>query len=123
MAKKKKKRVWKIKNILILLGIVLGLTALIYYALIMPIKNIYIKGNSILSDNEIIELSSLANYPSFLLTKSTEIKSKLKQNPYIEQVKVKKKLESCATARNLAPFCPISSFTGCFSPFTAPFFT
>lgn len=92
MAKKKKKRVWKIKNILILLGIVLGLTALIYYALIMPIKNIYIKGNSILSDNEIIELSSLANYPSFLLTKSTEIKSKLKQNPYIEQVKVKKKL-------------------------------
>lgn len=29
--------------------------------------------------------------------------------------------KSCATARNLAPFCPTSSFTGCFSLFTAPF--
>lgn len=92
MAKKKKKRVFKIKNILILLGIVLGITSIIYYALIMPIKNIYIDGNNILSDNEIIELSSLSNYPSFLLTKSTDIKNKLKSNPYIENVKIKKKL-------------------------------
>ena len=58
----------------------------------MPIKNIYIDGNNILSDNEIIELSSLSNYPSFLLTKSTDIKNKLKSNPYIENVKIKKKL-------------------------------
>ena len=92
MAKKKKKRVLKVKNILILLGIVLGITSIIYYALIMPIKNIYIEGNSILSDNEIIELSTLSNYPSFLLTKSTDIKNKLKSNPYIENVKIKKKL-------------------------------
>ena len=58
----------------------------------MPIKNIYIDGNNILSDNEIIELSSLSNYPSFLLTKSTDIKNKLKSNHYIENVKIKKKL-------------------------------
>ena len=87
MAKKKKKRVLKVKNILILIII-----SIIYYALIMPIKNIYIDGNNILSDNEIIELSSLSNYPSFLLTKSTDIKNKLKSNPYIENVKIKKKL-------------------------------
>ena len=78
MAKKKKKRVLKVKNILILVLIILIIISIIYYALIMPIKNIYIEGNSILSDNEIIELSTLSNYPSFLLTKSTEIKTKLK---------------------------------------------
>lgn len=92
MAKKKKKRVLKVKNILILVLIILIIISIIYYALIMPIKNIYIDGNNILSDNEIIELSSLSNYPSFLLTKSTDIKNKLKSNPYIENVKIKKKL-------------------------------
>lgn len=92
MAKKKKKRVLKVKNILILVLIILIIISIIYYALIMSIKNIYIDGNNILSDNEIIELSSLSNYPSFLLTKSTDIKNKLKSNPYIENVKIKKKL-------------------------------
>lgn len=92
MAKKKKKRVLKVKNILILVLIILIIISIIYYALIMPIKNIYIDGNNILSDNEIIELSSLSNYPSFLLTKSTDIKNKLKSIPYIENVKIKKKL-------------------------------
>ena len=92
MAKKKKKRVLKVKNILILVLIILIIISIIYYALIMPIKNIYIDGNNIISDNEIIELSSLSNYPSFLLTKSTDIKNKLKSNPYIENVKIKKKL-------------------------------
>ena len=92
MAKKKKTRVLKVKNILILVLIILIIISIIYYALIMPIKNIYIDGNNILSDNEIIELSSLSNYPSFLLTKSTDIKNKLKSNPYIENVKIKKKL-------------------------------
>ena len=91
MAKKKKKRVLKVKNILILVLIILIIISIIYYALIMPIKNIYIDGNNIISDNEIIELSSLSNYPSFLLTKSTDIKNKLKSNPYIENVKIKKK--------------------------------
>ncbi len=111
MAKKKKKRVFKIKNILILLGIVLGITSIIYYALIMPIKNIYIEGNSILSDNEIIELSTLSNYPSFLLTKSTEIKTKLKKNPYIENVKVKKKLGNIIELhiKEYTPICMTSN--------------
>ena len=58
----------------------------------MPVENIYIKGNRIISDDEILEMSSLNEYPSFLLTKKKEIKTSLKKNPYIKDVKISKKL-------------------------------
>ena len=90
--KKKKKRVFKIKNIMILLMFLCIVVGLSYYAVTMPIKNIYIKGNKIISDNEIIQTSSLYEYPSFLLTKKSEIKKKLEKNQYIKEVKIYKKL-------------------------------
>ena len=90
--KKKKKRVFKIKNICILLGILLILIGTIYYALTMPIKNIYIKGNEFISDDEIIELASLYEYPSFLLTKKSKLEANIKKNNYIESVTISKKL-------------------------------
>ena len=90
--KKKKKRVLKIKNILIFLIVIIILSYLIYYALTMPIKNIYISGNKIISDEEIISLAKLNNYPSFLLTLSSNIKENITSNDYIETVTIKKDL-------------------------------
>ena len=62
-----------------------------YYAIHMPIKNIYIKGNHIISDDEIIQLSNIDEYPSFLLTKASQIKKDLKKKLYIDEVKITKK--------------------------------
>lgn len=90
--KKKKKRVWKIKNIIILLLILLSIIGLFYYALNMPIKNIYIKGNKIITDNEIIQITSLYEYPSFLLTKKSELEKKIEKNDYIKSATIKKKM-------------------------------
>lgn len=90
--KKKKKRVLKIKNIIIFLIIVISIISLVYYAVKMPIKNIYISGNVILSDNIIINDAKLNSYPPFLLTTSYEIKKNLEINNYIKEVKVKKKI-------------------------------
>lgn len=92
MAKKKKKRVLKIKNICILLGIIIILGLLTYYLVTMPIKNIYIKGNKYISENEIIETTNLYEYPSFLLTKKNTLKNSIKKNKYISDVNIKKKL-------------------------------
>lgn len=94
MAKKKKKRKvrLKIKNILIFLSIILIFLAVIYYVLQMPIKNIYISGNKILDDETVIELAKLSNYPSFLLTSTSEIKRNLSKSDYINNIKVSKKL-------------------------------
>ena len=66
--KKKKKRVLKIKNIIIILVILVLFGGLFYYFLNMPIKNIYISGNYVISDMDILTLADLDEYPSFVLT-------------------------------------------------------
>ena len=63
-----------------------------YYLITMPIKNIYIKKNSIISDDEIIESANLYNYPSFLMTRKSQLSKKIKKNKYIKSVKISKRL-------------------------------
>ena len=90
MAKKKKKKKLKIKNIII--GVVLlsliGYT--FYWILKLPINNIYVSGNKILEEKEILSLANLEDYPSFLLTTKSEIKNNIKKNHYVKEVTVKK---------------------------------
>lgn len=90
--KKKKKRVLKIKNICILLCLIILLTGITYYIITMPIKNIYVKGNKIISDDEILESASLYQYPSFLLTSKNSLKKDIKKNQYIKSVNISKKI-------------------------------
>lgn len=89
--KKKKKRVFKIKNIVILLFLMVGLIGFFYWGVMLPIKNVYISGNSIVLDDEIMEISTLDTYPSFLLTTNSFIKKNLKKNLYIQDVNVRKR--------------------------------
>lgn len=65
---------------------------MIYCAIMMPINNIYINGNEIISDDEIMEMVGIDNYPSFILANRYEIKKILLNNSYIENVTVKKKI-------------------------------
>lgn len=91
MAKKKKKRVLKVKNIIIILIVLILFVGIFYYAINMPVENIYIVGNEIVSDNEILSLSLLDEYPSFLLTSGKKVEKALLDNDYIEKVEVHKK--------------------------------
>lgn len=97
MSKKKikvkvKKRKLNIKRILIVLLTIILVVLGLYYLSKLPIKNIYVIGNQILSDKEIIEISELEDYPSFITTSSNSIIEKLKENIYIKDIEVKKKL-------------------------------
>ena len=90
MAKKKVKiRVTKkkinIKKILIVLLILSLITFGIIYFVHRPLKNIYISGNTILSDKEIIELSELSDYPPYINTYFMNIQSNLRKNNYIKK--------------------------------------
>lgn len=107
MAKKKKKRKLKIKNILICLLILFLISYIFYYILMLPINNIYVKGNNILTENEIISLAKLDNYPSFLLTLKGKIKKNIYKNDYIKNVTVKKKLGNkiYITIEEYQPLC------------------
>lgn len=88
----RKVRKLKIKNIIIALILLVTICLLILYILNAKIKNIYVIGNNIISDKTIIEDAKLINYPSFIKTKSSDIKKNILKNSYIKDVKVSKKL-------------------------------
>ena len=97
MSKKKikvkvKKRKLNIKRILVVLIIITLIILTGQYMRKIPIKNIYIIGNQILSDNEIIKLAQIDDYPPFFTTSRKNIKDELEKNDYIKDVSVKKKL-------------------------------
>ncbi|MBQ8192502.1 MAG: FtsQ-type POTRA domain-containing protein [Bacilli bacterium] len=91
---KVKKRKLKIKKILIFFLILTLIVLIFLYLKKLPIKNIYIIGNNILSDEQVIEESGLSNYPSFIGTFKKEIIKKLEKNNYIKNIEVKKKFYS-----------------------------
>jgi len=93
MEKKKEKRLKiKVLPIIIFFLIILSITTIIYFLTLIPISNIYIRGNNYLSDQTIIEEAKIENYPSFLKTTKASIKRKLLKNPYIKKVSVTKKI-------------------------------
>lgn len=89
--KKKTKLKLKYKNIFVfLLGLVF-VVYLLFFVLNLPITNIYISGNTILKDQEIIEMAGLKNYPSTFKSNSFIIRNKLEDNSMIISAKVSKK--------------------------------
>ena len=90
---KKTKKKLKIKNLLVTLLILLLLVLVGIDITRLPVKNIYISGNDLLKDKEIIELAGLNNYPPFLNTYFNNIKSKLLSNDYIKNVTIKRTIQ------------------------------
>lgn len=93
---KKYKKKNKIKMIPLIIAFVsiLVIALLGYLLTLIKISNIYIKGNTYINDQEIIEQAKLENYPSFIKTSTNTIKKRIKKNPYVKSVSVKKKLFS-----------------------------
>ncbi len=98
MAKKLvKRRKIKIFHFLIFLIVVGILVFSVYIILSSPIKNINIRGNIYLSDEEIIEKAGLKDYPSFFLTLSHQMKQNLEKLPIVKNVIIKKGLFNTLT--------------------------
>ena len=92
MASRKKKRVrLKVKNLIILLLIFSFVLLMGYCFIMMPIDNIYINGNEIVQDDEIMDMVNINGYPSFILANRYEMKKILLDNNYIDSVDIKKK--------------------------------
>lgn len=88
---KVKKRKINVKKIIILVLFICLFYLLFCLAKKIPLKNIYIIDNSILSDKEIIELANISDYPPYIEISKREITSKLKKNAYIKEIKIEKK--------------------------------
>ena len=72
LVKKKKKRI-KLKGLLTILSIILlgVLIFFVYHSL--KIKNIYVVGNKLIKESEIIETSSLKEYPYYYKVSTKKI--------------------------------------------------
>lgn len=76
--------------------IVFFLLAYLFFSIMFKIfdtniSNIYIINNSFLSDQQIIEIADLDNYPNTFRNSSKKIKKKLEENCYIQNATVYKK--------------------------------
>ena len=81
-----------IARTIIFLCIIICIIFSVAYLLHLPVKNIYITGNEIVKDKEIIELAGLENYPPFINTYFTNPKEKILKSDYIKNVKIKRKM-------------------------------
>ena len=84
----KKKRKLKVKNLLIVLLIFIVILLGAAFLTDVKLNNIIVKGNSLYSDWEIIEMAGLSDYPSSLKTLSSTVEKRLEENDYIKSVKV-----------------------------------
>lgn len=92
MKKKKKKRI-KIRftGILIIVLFFYLLFCLINGILDTKITNIYISGNYYLTDQKVIDIAKISNYPSTFKNSSRNIEKEIEKSIYILDAKVKKK--------------------------------
>ena len=89
--KVKKKKV-NFKRIVFALLILASIALFVAYLIHLPIKNIYIIGNQLLTDKEIIEISELTDYPPYINTYFVNIKENLLANSYIKNVTIERKI-------------------------------
>lgn len=81
-----------IAKIVTFICILLCIIFSVAYLLHLPVKNIYITGNNVIKDKDIIELAKLENYPPFINTYFMNIKEKILKNDYIKNVRIKRKM-------------------------------
>ena len=90
MTKIKKKKRLKLIPFLLFILVITGAFFLVDVLLDTRVENILIKGNKIVTDQQIIDEAGLSNYPSFYKTTSYNIKKALEKNSFIKEVKIKR---------------------------------
>ncbi len=90
--KRVKKRKLNIKALIILLLIIYLIGILSYTILTMPIKNIYIKNTNLITDNEVIEIAGIKDYPPIFKIKTKDLENKISALELINNVTVTKKI-------------------------------
>ena len=88
---KNKKRKINYKRVIHFIAFLVIFIIAIYIFIKIPITNIYIKGNNYLSDQEIIRLAKLEDYPESFKNTSYLIKKRLLKSDMIIDASIKKK--------------------------------
>ena len=92
LLKRVKKSNINFKKIIIVLAIILFVVLLIFYYRSINVKNIYVTGNKLVKESDILKETNLLEYPKLYQVNENDIKESLKGNVLINNVKVTKKL-------------------------------
>ncbi len=92
IARKKRRAVLKVLGGTTCIGILIGGAICFLLSPVFNINNITVTGNKKLSSNEIISLSTLTVEENMFKYNFGEIEKNIKENPYIEKVKLNRKL-------------------------------
>lgn len=90
---KREKRL-KVLKVLAFITIAIVLVILLLSSSLFNINTIEVEGNSKLSDEKVISISSIELYTNIFNFSKTKVQSKLKENSYIESVEISRKLPS-----------------------------
>ncbi len=71
------------KNVLLAFLFLTFFGIFLYFLCTVRVQNLYVKGNSMLSDQEILDLAGLSEYPSMLSILTKNIKKKLEEEEFI----------------------------------------
>ena len=95
MVAKKKKRKKKIKvfRVFLVLVVIALLVLLVMFLGKIKVRGFYISGNKYYDYKKILNITGLDKYPSFLLTNSYKVNSKIKDDKLINNIKIKKTLD------------------------------
>ena len=88
MAKVIKKKKLRLLPFLIFIIVIAVIVFVCLFILDTKVKNIIISGNDVLSDDDIIELAGLTDYPSFYKTLNVTMKDNIKESPLIKSVNI-----------------------------------
>lgn len=89
---RKRKEKIKLKGFIIILIIILFAVATFFIYRTLKVKNIYVTGNNLIKEYEVIELASLKDYPYLYQVSKKDIIESIKTNPIIKDVEVTKTL-------------------------------
>lgn len=91
MAETKKVKVKKFsfKRLLVLILFLYLICSAIYYFFKIPIKSIYVKGNNVVSDTQIINAGGLQDYPPIFKAVGPNVKKKINDIDMIKDVKIR----------------------------------
>ena len=90
--KTKKKKKLKVFRVFLALVFLILLVFAIMLLSKFKVKGYYIIGNKYYTDKEILEKTSLDKYPSYLLTTSFSVNTKIRNDKLIDNIKIKKTL-------------------------------
>ena len=93
MAKvKKKKRKLKLSRVFFIIFILAIIAGLVYLAFNIKVRGFYISGNTYYTDDEILSMTKLNEYPSFIFTTSRSVTKNVKKYPLIKNIEISRTL-------------------------------